>query len=178
QITCGTSQQASLGNAGLAVGASGVGQGTGTVNAIVGYYANSLAGVSKSATAFTTATLTGGIITTWKGASDERLKNISPYEGGLNAVLAIHPVRFTWNSKGLEHNDNNFSAGQKFVGFTAQDVQKALPEAITGTEPSHDGTEEYLCFDDRPIVAALVSAIKELNAKVEALEARQGMDIV
>ena len=55
---------------------------------------------------------------------------------------------------------------QEFIGFSAQDVQKVIPQAITGTE----GSEKYLSLDDRPIIAALVNAVKELSARVDRIE--------
>jgi hypothetical protein len=115
----------------------------------------------------------GGIVTTLSGTSDERLKDAELYEGGLGAILAINPVRYRWNAKGQAQT--GLSGDQEFVGFIAQDVQRAIPEAITATEPSKDGTETYLSLDDRPIICALVNAIKELNARIVALEAKLGV---
>jgi hypothetical protein len=82
-------------------------------------------------------------------------------------------VRYRWNAKGQAQT--GLSGDQEFVGFIAQDVQRAIPEAITATEPSKDGTETYLSLDDRPIICALVNAIKELNARIVALEAKLGV---
>jgi hypothetical protein len=47
-------------------------------------------------------------------------------------------------------------------------VQKSIPEAIQGTE----GVEKYLSFDDRPVIAAAVCAIKELHAIIQAQSER------
>ena len=115
----------------------------------------------------------GGIVIALSGTSDERLKDAELYEGGLGAILAISPVRYRWNAKGQAQT--GLSGDQEFVGFIAQDVQRAIPEAITATEPSKDGTETYLSLDDRPIICALVNAIKELNARIVALEAKLGV---
>jgi hypothetical protein len=59
-------------------------------------------------------------------------------------------------------------ANQEFAGFVAQDVQKAIPEAIEGTE----GDEKYLTLGDKPLIAALINAVKELAAKNSKLEER------
>jgi hypothetical protein len=48
-------------------------------------------------------------------------------------------------------------------------VQKSIPESIQGTE----GEEQYLSFDDRPVIAALVNAVNELKAEIEVLKARK-----
>jgi hypothetical protein len=129
------------------------------------FFMNGVSGISQTALVPTSLATTNGIVTTFTGTSDERLKNTSPYVGGLDKILNIHPVKYTWNKRGLEHT--GWTEGQEYVGFIAQDVQKSIPEAVTGTE----GAEEYLSLDDRPIIAALVNAIKELEARIKVLEA-------
>ena len=52
-----------------------------------------------------------------------------------------------------------------YFGFFAQNVQSAIPEALGSDKKG------FLTLSDRPILAASVNAIKELNAKNEALEA-------
>lgn len=52
-----------------------------------------------------------------------------------------------------------------YSGFSAQNVQSAIPEAVGSDKKG------FLTLSDRPILAASVNAIKELNAKNEALEA-------
>ena len=128
------------------------------------------AGVSAGPLTPTSMTTVKGLVTAFTGTSDERLKDYVPYEGGLNEILAITPAKYTWNEKGQKHT--GISGEQEFVGFIAQDVQKAIPEAITASEPSKDGTEKYLAFDDRPVIAALVNAVKTLEARIKELEAR------
>jgi hypothetical protein len=114
-----------------------------------------------------------GIVTTFTGVSDDRLKNHAPYTGGLEEILGITPIRFTYNELGQKFG--GWDKDHVYVGFSAQNVQKSIPEAIQGTE----GEEEYLSFDDRPVIAAAVNAIKELAAenkelrkRLDALEAR------
>ena len=118
-------------------------------------------------TVISSITTVNGIVTALTGTSDERLKNSKPYVTGLDAVLAINPIQFTWNEKGQAHA--GLPTDQEFIGFSAQDVQKAIPLAITGTE----GQENYLSLDTRPIIAALVNAVKELTARVKELEAKK-----
>ena len=130
------------------------------------YYAGSGAGtVGVSAGSFSAITAIqtiGGIVTTLTGSSDERLKeNIEPYSGGLAAILAINPKRYSWNAEGQRRT--KFKPGQRFIGFIAQNVAEGIPEAV-GFE---DG---FLSLDTRPILAALVNAVKELNAKILELE--------
>jgi Chaperone of endosialidase len=129
------------------------------------FSAGGTAGVTAGSFASITAIQTvGGIVTILTGTSDESLKtNIKPFERGLDAVLAIRPVTFTWNEAGQKKT--GFAADQTFAGFTAQDLQKAIPEAV-GPEGEHLG------ISNRPIIAALVNAIKDQHARALAAEAR------
>ena len=167
-----------LGAASLAIGNGTAGDFSGTlkcatVNATTSYQANGTPGVTQTAIAVGTIATIEGIVTTFTGVSDERLKNHAPYTGGLEEILGITPIRFTYNELGQKFG--GWDKDHVYVGFSAQNVQKSIPEAIQGTE----GEEEYLSFDDRPVIAAAVNAIKELAAenkelrkRLDALEAR------
>ena len=115
-------------------------------------------------------------------ASDRRLKNIQgKFTRGLADVIKIQPKFFTWKPEsGMNPDDVN-------VGFIAQDVQEAIPEAV-GSVKTTDYDEdngagkkikktkreaaEVLTLSDRPLIAALVNAVKELKAENDALSAR------
>lgn len=91
--------------------------------------------------------------------SDARFKDVQPRAvPGLSAIQQIHPVTYRWKS-GADKDD------LLHVGFLAQDVERAIPDA---THPLPDGT---LVLEDRAITASLVKAVQELSARVEALEA-------
>lgn len=139
---------------------------TGDINSSTLYRAGGTAGVTQTAIAVGTLATKGGIVTTFTGASDERLKTFVSYDGGLDEILTIQPIRFHYNETGQKFG--GWDTEHEYVGFSAQNVQKSIPEAIQGTE----GQEKYLSFDDRPIIAALVNAVKELSAKVKELESR------
>ena len=113
-------------------------------------------------------------------SSDRRLKNVSGrFTRGLDAILQLQPKVYHWNeASGMNTEDVN-------VGFVAQDVQPAIPEAVgsmkTVDTKEDDGTgkkvkkskreaSEYLTLSDRPIIAALVNAVKELSAQIETLK--------
>jgi hypothetical protein len=140
---------------------------TGTINATTSYQANGTPGVTQTAIAVGTLATKFGIVTTFTGVSDERLKNHAPYTGGLEEILGITPIRFTYNELGQKFG--GWDKDHVYVGFSAQNVQKNIPEAIQGTE----GEEEYLSFDDRPVIAALVNAVKELTKRIKSLESKQ-----
>ena len=127
------------------------------------YWSGSSVGLSETGTALTSITTLGGLVISTSDVSDERLKEGTPYAGGLDTVLAIHPMRYKWNTLG--EKETGISHGRPTIGFYAQDVQKAIPEAVW---ESRNG---YLGFDSRPVIAALVNAVKELTARVKQLEA-------
>jgi len=93
--------------------------------------------------------------------SDERIKsNIRPFSRGLSDVIAINPILHGYTTEsGLDQTRNDYA------GFSAQQVQTIIPEAV-GVNANG-----MLSFSDRPIIAALVNAVKELSARVAALEA-------
>lgn len=110
-------------------------------------------------------------------SSDERLKDIlGMYEAGLDEILLINPIRYHWNE------ESGFEMESEYAGFSAQNVQAALPAAVN--EDKHG----FLTLSDRSILAAVVNAIKELytivtgnqekiaelEERLEALEAEQG----
>lgn len=92
--------------------------------------------------------------------SDERIKReIRPFGRGLEAVLGLRPILYGYTlESGLDQTRADYA------GFSAQQVKGLIPEAV-GQSP--DG---LLSFDDRPIVAALVNAVKELTERVKHLE--------
>lgn len=95
-------------------------------------------------------------------ASDARLKNIEgPLLYGLSEVLKLHPVIFTWKDGRYE--------GQR-GGLIAQDVAEAMPLAVStfGAERP-DG--KLLQLEKDAIIGSLVTAIQQLNSKVDALGA-------
>lgn len=95
-------------------------------------------------------------------SSDQRLKDKqADYAGGLDVISKITPVMFKWK-KDLPQGAN----GRTHVGFFAQNVEEAIPEAVSS------GKDGMKSLDDRAIIAALVNANKELLKRVEALEAQ------
>jgi hypothetical protein len=92
-------------------------------------------------------------------ASDERIKlNIrsSPY--GLDAVMQLAPIEFSrlYTPDRIEH------------GFSAQQVQKVLPEAVSVYGQEEEDPMLGVSLD--PIVVALVNGMKELATRMSALE--------
>jgi len=103
-------------------------------------------------------------------SSDRRGKTgIAPSTKGLAEVLQLQPVSFT--------RLDASTGAQEEIGFVAQDVQPILPEAVwTAGIPLRDGSgglesaEPTLGLTSETITAILVNAVKELTARVAALE--------
>jgi hypothetical protein len=110
--------------------------------------------------------------TTWINPSDPRLKrDITLYTVGLKAILALEPIAFFYNGKGGTVDD-----GRQCYGYDASAVQTALPECVgtrRGKLTEKDADEiDLLTLDTSNFTLALVNAVKELNARVVALEGR------
>ena len=131
------------------------------------YYAGGTVGVTAgSFSAVTAIQAKGGILISLTGTSDRRLKKAQPYKGGVMEINKIKPVKFKWNKKGQKKT--GFPADQEFVGFIAQNVQSAIPQAIT----NHEDKERYLSMDDKAIIALCVNSIKELAKENKKLRLR------
>ncbi len=97
--------------------------------------------------------------TSWSANSDFRLKkNIQDLNEGLENICNLRPVRFDYLSE-----ESDLSAR---VGFIAQEVQPHIPEAVTGSE------ETYFSISPTELIPALVNAIKQLNNKIDFLDAK------
>lgn len=105
-------------------------------------------------------------------ASDERLKtDIQPLADALSKVLSLRGVSFVWNDKAQEVGANRQTLAGREIGLLAGEVAQVVPEVILDWVETPDG-EKYKTVDSARLVALLVEAIKELNAKVDALEER------
>ena len=100
----------------------------------------------------------GGYVTAsvFDTASDENLKtNIENLTGALNAVLNLRGVTYNWKN----------GAPRQEVGVIAQDIQRHFPQIVH----THDN---HLTVDYSRLTAVLIEAVKELDSRVKALEAR------
>ncbi len=101
--------------------------------------------------------------TTWKIASDARLKAISgPYDRGLEAIAALQPVRYHY----AVGNARGHDPAPEYVGFIAQQAQEVFPEAVS------EGADGYLDFNMHAVNVAMVNAIQTLREQNLALEAQ------
>ena len=110
----------------------------------------------------------------WTIISDSRVKNVlHSYEKGISAIKQLNPVVYRLN--GLYGSKDN---GKDHVSVIAQEVAVSWPEMVgtyTHVEKKDDGTEistELYNINANDIKWAMVNAVKELSAQVDALKAR------
>lgn len=114
----------------------------------------------------TSSSASGGVFInnsagSWSSRSDERDKiNLMPIEGALGKVSQLRAVtgEYIW------------AEGARHPFLIAQDVQAVLPEAVCVANKSATPEDQRLGVSYTDIIPLLVAAIKELNAKVTALE--------
>jgi len=98
-------------------------------------------------------------------SSDERLKqDIALIPDALAKVQGIRGVTFNWK------DEEQREASGLQVGVIAQEVETVLPEAVNTQDMEKDGTDYKAVLDGNQLTALLIEAVKELSAKVEALE--------
>jgi hypothetical protein len=91
--------------------------------------------------------------------SDIRLKDIQgDYQRSLAEILAISPILFKYKK------ETGLDTENIYVGFSAQEVMKYIPEAI-GVD-----SKDYYTFNDKVIIATLVNAVKELQKEIDELK--------
>ena len=99
---------------------------------------------------------------TYASASDSRLKNnVETIPEGLTEVLAMNPVKFTWDEK---------KGGNESRGFLAQELNNQYPWAVQsgGDDPHTDPWQA----DYGKLTPVLVKAVQELKAELDAAKAR------
>jgi hypothetical protein len=116
----------------------------------------------------------------YQNYSDARGKeDIRETEVGLPEIMRMKPARFTRKWKPELITGRTRPDGQPLadfiprseIGFIAQELQEALPEAVVEVADFVDGEARLMMTLD-PIVAALVNAVKTLNGRLVKLEGR------
>jgi hypothetical protein len=100
----------------------------------------------------------------WSATSDVRVKqNVEDYTSGLEQILALRPVSYEY-----------ITSPGSYVGLIAQEAEEVMPELVThkeGTLPDGTKVADLRTLDQTALTFALINAVKELSAKVAALEA-------
>jgi len=96
----------------------------------------------------------------WILYSDNRLKTISgTFDAGLNEVLKLQPIRYRYKKDNPLHLPDE----SEHIGFSAQEVQKIIPGAIS------ENSQGYLMLNSDPILWAMLNAIKDQQKTIEKL---------
>ena len=85
--------------------------------------------------------------------SDIRLKTDIKPTRGLENILRLRGVEFTWKKDGT-----------KGMGFIAQEVEEVMPDIV------HTGKNGYKSVEYQSIIAPLVEAVKEQQEEIEQLQ--------
>ena len=108
--------------------------------------------------------------------SDRRLKaDITPIANALNKVLTLSGVQYRGNDVA---GSFGYDTANSQVGVLADQILAVQPEAVAPAPFDLDDNgnsksgENYLTVKYEKLVPLLIESIKELNAKIEALEAR------
>jgi len=131
-------------NSKLATSSSGITV-TGNVSATNGIFGGSITAVNGNFSGIVTAT-------DINSASDINLKtNVREIENPLNKVLQIRGVNFDWKE-----------SGRTSAGVIAQEVEKVLPELISG--------DETKVVNYNGLIGVLIEAVKEQQKQIEELK--------
>ena len=106
--------------------------------------------------------------------SDARTKkNVTPYGKSVSAILSLSPVTYQYNGQ-----FNTTDDGVTRVGLIAQDVAQtplsSMVQELSYTDKTTGQQVSYLGLSAGELIFTLVNAVKELNARIETLEARLG----
>jgi hypothetical protein len=150
-------------SAGANGGAGIINRGTGPLDitnqdaASIRFYTNNLQRINIGTTgtltlnAYGAGTLTTDASGNVTSSSDERLKDIKwNFTRGLSDIIKITPITYKWNK------ESGLDQIEEYSWFSAQNMQKAIPEAVWTDDRG------YLSLSDRPILATIVNAVKEL----------------
>ena len=108
--------------------------------------------------------------TTWTNVSDARTKkDVTPYTLGTDALKQLRPVDYTYNG---EYDTPDKGTIQ--TGLIAQEVLTTPLESMVGTyvytDPQTGQQTTLYNLNTNQLVFALINAVKELDARVKALE--------
>jgi Chaperone of endosialidase len=135
----------------------------------------------------------------WTAPSDARIKRIvGDYQPGLDEVLRIRPIDFVYlgnDTPTADVNDSMRTADapkphvdvppypasphyqvaideRPFVGFVAQELEQVFPAMVTARPGFIDGeaVTDLRDVDTSSLIFALVNAVKDLKAEIDALK--------
>jgi hypothetical protein len=136
--------------------------------------AHSASNVVNFTTSTTAFTITGAITPTttnnWVVTSDASIKkDVVDYGMGLTALKSLRPVSYKFNGMYGTQDD-----GKTQVGLIAQEVQQtpmsSMVKPLKYSNPKTSESADLLGLETNPRGFALITAGKELDTRVKALE--------
>jgi hypothetical protein len=82
-------------------------------------------------------------------------------------------VRYHYKGNDSDASGNRHSDDRERVGLVAQEAEAAMPSLVTQTRGVIDGVEvdDLRALDPSELVFTLINCVKQLAARIEALEA-------
>ncbi len=144
---------------------------TGTVTDYYGLYIEDIASsgfgsrvTNKHAIFQEGSTMTNSFATAVVVTSDERVKtDFESYTRGLAEIEQIDTLKFHFKG---------FTEDKKRVGVIAQAIEKVIPEAVITEKSNYYKIDDFKKLDTDTLIFTLINAVKELSAKVKALEVK------
>jgi len=95
----------------------------------------------------------------WTVFSDERLKDIKgDYSAGLDAIMQLQPIVYHYK----QDNPLKLPYKPEYIGFSAQALQKIIPEAVAMSSAG------FLEVNSDPVFWTMLNAIKQLKRQKDA----------
>jgi hypothetical protein len=122
---------------------------------------------------------------TWAIFSDARLKtNVSDYKEGLDFLMQVRTVNFSYNDKMQEiWGETKLEKNKIYQGVIAQELQEIAPDMVRSVtlsnasgddvDPSSTTSESFLEVDPNKFTYALINAVKEQQAIINTLKSDQ-----
>ena len=112
---------------------------------------------------------TGYADASWTTFSDNRLKfnqEVVPY--GLDTIMQLQPKVYDKYSGAIEDGVVTLedASVRREIGFVAQEIKALVPEIVPNNADENNG---WYSLEDGKLMAVVVKAIQELNAKIDAL---------
>lgn len=121
----------------------------------------------------------------WAVFSDARLKtNVSNYTEGLDFLMKVRTVNFSYNDKMEEiWGENKIEKNKIYQGVIAQELQEIAPDMVRSVtlnaasdddvDPSSAPSESFLEVDPNKFTYALINAVKEQQSIINTLKSEQ-----
>ncbi|BDS15583.1 tail fiber domain-containing protein [Aureispira anguillae] len=122
----------------------------------------------------------------WAVFSDARLKtNVSDYTEGLDFLMKVRTVNFSYNDKMTAiWGENTVNPNKVYQGVIAQELQEIAPDMVRSVtlnasndndldQPSTEASESFLEVDPNKFTYALINAVKEQQAIINELKNEQ-----